>query len=473
MMLKKLFNIKIAYSIVFLSLIFWAFFAYFTMSQLITSQEVYAKLINISGKQRMLSQKTTLMVKRAAETKDKKLQEHLLELLELMKKDHDFLLRNLTSPSLENIYFQKPYDIDRKVKKYFTLLESFIKNKDITLISDIENYSFILLPNLDHAVYEFEKESEQKTYQLKKRELFILAGTLLTIILEALLIILPSIKRIESSEKELKDLNENLENKVQEQKEIILKEQEDKKRKEKFFFEQSKLLSMGEMIGNIAHQWRQPLSVISTAATGIKIKKELQSLNDEELLLFCDNINNNAQYLSRTIDDFRNFMKGSTEKTQFNLKNNIETFLELVRATIKIHNINVIQEIEEDINVKGYPDELVQCFINLFNNAKDALNESREKEKYLFITGKLADKHIIIEFKDNAGGIPLDIIDKIFEPYFTTKHPSLGTGLGLHMTYNLITKGMGGTIEVQNKKYLCEGKIRTGAVFTIKIPING
>ncbi len=243
------------------------------------------------------------------------------------------------------------------------------------------------------------------------------------------------------------------------------------KQNEKLLFEQSKMASLGEMIGNIAHQWRQPLSVISTAATGMKMQKEYNNLEDIDIDNICDLINKNAQYLSKTIDDFRNFIKGNREKTIFNLKDNIHSFLQLVEGSIKDNNIKVLLTLDEKITIDGYENELAQCFINIFKNAKDALiNIKNEDEKMIFISTIDKKDKAIIKIRDNALGIKEKILPKIFEPYFTTKHQSQGTGLGLHMTYNLIVDGMNGTIHANNVNYEYEYKNYSGVEFTIIIP---
>ena len=245
--------------------------------------------------------------------------------------------------------------------------------------------------------------------------------------------------------------------------------------------QQSKMVSMGEMIGNIAHQWRQPLSIISTASTGIKLQKEFNTLKDEDLYQMCDAINNNAQYLSKTIDDFKNFIKGDRTKEIFNLSNNINSFLNLVEGTIKNNNINIILNLQENIKIDGYENELIQCLINIFNNAKDVLKNicdksdstsCHEDNKYIFINTNTKGDTAVIKIKDSGGGIPADVLPYIFEPYFTTKHKSQGTGLGLHMTYNLIVDGMNGTIEANNLSYEYDGKEYVGAEFTIKLPLE-
>jgi len=252
----------------------------------------------------------------------------------------------------------------------------------------------------------------------------------------------------------------------------IKSEIKNNQKKERLLVQQSKMVSMGEMIGNIAHQWRQPLSVISTGATGMKMQKEYDLLKDEDFYKMCDDINNNAQYLSKTIDDFRNFIKGDRTKVVFDLKEDIDSFLHLVEGSIKSNNINMILDLDANINIDGYQNELIQCFINIFNNTKDAMKENKNDERYLFISSKKNEDNAIIIFRDNAGGIPENIIEKIFEPYFTTKNQSQGTGLGLHMTYNLIVDGMKGSIIASNVQYKHENIQYKGAEFTITLPLS-
>ncbi|MEA2019683.1 MAG: cache domain-containing protein [Campylobacterota bacterium] len=241
---------------------------------------------------------------------------------------------------------------------------------------------------------------------------------------------------------------------------------------EKLMHQQSKMVSMGEMIGNIAHQWRQPLSVISTAATGMKMQKEFGALEDEHFNKMCDAIDDNAQYLSKTIDDFKNFIKGERVKSVFNIKDEIGSFLNLVEGSIKSHHINLILDMKNDINIDGYQNELTQCLINIFNNAKDVLKELEEENRLLFITTSQENDNLIIKFKDSGGGIPDDIISKIFDPYFTTKHKSQGTGLGLNMTYQLITEGMGGKISASTVTYTYNDKSYIGAEFIVTLPLS-
>ena len=269
-------------------------------------------------------------------------------------------------------------------------------------------------------------------------------------------------KELENNEHKLQRLNENLEIKIKDE---VSKNRE----KDRVLFEQSKMAALGEMIGNIAHQWRQPLSAISTGVSSMQLQKELNLLTDDDFHNNCNSIVRNVDYLSKTIDDFRNFIRGNSKKEKFNIKQSIQSFLSIVSSYVKKDNIDIRLDIE-DIQITGLQNELNQCLINLFNNARDALSDKRE-DKYIFIKASKQKDQLKILFKDNAGGIKDTIIDKIFEPYFTTKHQSQGTGLGLHMTYKLIVDGMDGTINVHNETYIHEGKEYSGAVFEIIIPL--
>jgi polar amino acid transport system substrate-binding protein len=264
---------------------------------------------------------------------------------------------------------------------------------------------------------------------------------------------------------ELDKLNSSLEEKIKD-------EVEKNKLFQEKLFKADKLASMGEMMSNIAHQWRQPLSMISTVATGTKIQKEFGTLADEELVQNMDLINKNAQYLSETINDFRNFIKGDRKIKNYDLSTTINNFLHIIESTIKKDSINIILDLEKNIKIDGYPNELIQCLINIFNNAKDALEEIKQENPLIFISTALQNNIITISIKDNAGGIPQNIITKIYDPYFTTKHKSQGTGLGLHMTYKLIDEGMHGKIEAQNVEFGYENIIYKGAEFIISLNLN-
>ena len=235
--------------------------------------------------------------------------------------------------------------------------------------------------------------------------------------------------------------------------------------------QQEKLAAMGEMIGNIAHQWRQPLSVISTLATGLQTEQEIGILTDESLQESCRQINDNAQYLSGTIDDFRQFIKGDHARQKFKARELIDTLQNLLKGQLKSHQITLTASVEDDLEIYGYRNDLLQILINLVGNAKDALIETPEEDRLVTINIRRSDAGaVVIRVQDNGGGIDEAIIHRIFEPYFTTKHKSQGTGLGLHMVHRLVVEGMGGTIEAETATCTRAGSRTRGAAFTIYLP---
>mgnify|MGYP005986687075 CR=1 FL=1 len=242
------------------------------------------------------------------------------------------------------------------------------------------------------------------------------------------------------------------------------------KNKNYLLSQQSKMAAMGEMLGNIAHQWRQPLSVISTLATGTKIKKEMDTLSDKDLLDTMVNINETTQFLSNTIDDFRNFFNHNKIKTAFKVQDSIDRTLNLISAQFHNHEIIIIQDIEE-IEVYALENEFLQVLINILNNSRDVLIEKRKEDRLVFINIYKKNSDLIIKIKDNGYGVDNKAIEKIFEPYFTTKHKSQGTGIGLYMCEEIITKHMAGSIRVENSEFIYEDKEYRGAEFTIVIPI--
>jgi len=241
-------------------------------------------------------------------------------------------------------------------------------------------------------------------------------------------------------------------------------------KKQTILHQQSKMAAMGEMIGNIAHQWRQPLSTITTASSGMVLQKEMGILTDEFFFEASKKINTSAQHLSKTIDDFRNFFSPNRLKSKFFLKNTFSTTLDLISAQFNAKEITIIKNIE-DVELYSYENELIQALINIFNNSRDELLK-KEDERYIFIDVYKNNKNEVnIILKDNAGGIKEEFLDKIFEPYFTTKHQSQGTGIGLYMTEEIITKHLNGTIVVRNKEFIYNDKKYIGAEFKIKLKL--
>ena len=252
---------------------------------------------------------------------------------------------------------------------------------------------------------------------------------------------------------------------------ITLQKEQQKliKENEKILYQQSKMAAMGEMIGNIAHQWRQPLSVISVSASGIKLYQEEGLYSKEDSKDFIEAILNSTKYLSDTIDDFRNFYKEDLEKINFEVKKSIDKTINLLKTEFIKEDISVIYLGEPNIFIHGIENQFLQVTMNILNNAKDALIEKEIKNRHIFIDVYEENAKTYIEIQDNAGGVNEDIIEHVFEPYFTTKHKSLGTGIGLYMSEEIVTKQLNGKLSVYNKSINYKNVNYFGACFRIEI----
>lgn len=258
---------------------------------------------------------------------------------------------------------------------------------------------------------------------------------------------------------------------VQDMTDIKLIELENNKQ-QNLIYQQSKMATMGEMINNIAHQWKQPLSTISMISGSIRVDNELDSIEKDILTKSVDDIDNSIKYLSQTIDDFRNFFKPDKNvKNKFFFKYTIEKTLKLISYRLKISSIEVITDIE-DIELESIENQLIQVVINLLNNSKDAFDEHPNIErKLIFINGKKVNNNYIIKIYDNARGIPEEILPKIFQAYFTTKEET-GTGIGLYMSQEITHKLLNGSLEVSNLEYEYENIKYNGACFMISLNIS-
>ena len=252
---------------------------------------------------------------------------------------------------------------------------------------------------------------------------------------------------------------------------ITLQKEQQKliKENEKILYQQSKMAAMGEMIGNIAHQWRQPLSVISVSASGIKLYQEEGLYSKEDSKDFIEAILHSTKYLSDTIDDFRNFYKDDLEKSDFEVKKSIDKTINLLNTEFIKEEIEVVYLGESNLFIHGIENQFLQVIMNILNNAKDALVEKDIKNRHIFIDLYKKNDKTYIEIQDNAGGVNEDIIEHVFEPYFTTKHKSLGTGIGLYMSEEIVTKQLNGKLFVYNKSINYKNIDYFGACFKIKI----
>lgn len=267
------------------------------------------------------------------------------------------------------------------------------------------------------------------------------------------------------------DANDNVKNIVIFMVDITKKNnlETERNNKNKLLYQQSKMASIAQIIGDIIHQWRQTLSILSTASTGIKLKKEMGLLEDKELISTMDLINNSSQDLSQTIDDFRNFLNPQKNKNEkINILQTFDQTLKILNVEFLSKNITIIKNID-DIEIVSLENELILVFINILNNSIEALAKQASKDKLIFIDCHKKNNYLIIDIKDNANGINEAIINEVFELYFSTKTLSIDSGIGLYMTSQIISNLLNGEISVKNEKFIHENKEYFGAKFTIKL----
>ncbi|WP_421716276.1 ATP-binding protein [Arcobacter arenosus] len=239
-------------------------------------------------------------------------------------------------------------------------------------------------------------------------------------------------------------------------------------KKDRILFQQNKMASMGEMLNNIAHQWRQPLSSISSLASGLRIKGELKLVEENDINYTCEKILNNTNYISQTIEDFRNFFKEKKDQEEFGLKKSIDESLNLLKDRLIALSITTVIKIDEKIKLYSFKSEFQQALLNIINNSIDAFIKNNSKEKIIFITFNKD----TLRIKDTAGGVDEKIIEKIFEPYFTTKHQSQGTGIGLYMTQEILVKHMNCKLSISNKNFTYKDKKLKGLAFDISFDLK-
>ncbi|MCG3651087.1 HAMP domain-containing histidine kinase [Aliarcobacter butzleri] len=264
--------------------------------------------------------------------------------------------------------------------------------------------------------------------------------------------------KIEKLISQEKKLNTELEEKV-------IVETSKQKEQEQLLIQQTRLAAMGEMIGNIAHQWRQPLNALGLILQNLKFSYEIGELDEKMIDKSVKKATMLTENMSKTIDDFRNFFRPNKAKENFKINEGITKAVELIESTFEHNNIKLEKDfVSSDIEFFGFANEFSQVILNLLTNAKDAVLENKIENPLIIIQTKIDDEYIYISIKDNGLGIKDEIINKIFEPYFTTKDEGKGTGIGLYMSKIIIENNMNGKIEVKNEQ--------NGANVIIKLPIK-
>ena len=231
--------------------------------------------------------------------------------------------------------------------------------------------------------------------------------------------------------------------------------------KERMLIQQSRQAAMGEMIGNIAHQWRQPLNALGLTVQRLEVLYDIGQFSQELLSQSVRSSMQLIQHMSQTIDDFRNYFSPDKEIKEFKVSEAVTNTLSLIGDSFKNEHIGIEFIERHDPLINGYQNEFAQALLNILINARDALKERGNDHPRVTITTSSADGCAVITIADNAGGIPPEIMGKIFDPYFTTKGPKHGTGVGLFMSKTIIEKNMGGSLTVCN--------VADGAQFRIEV----
>lgn len=258
------------------------------------------------------------------------------------------------------------------------------------------------------------------------------------------------------AEQELKTLNQTLERRVEEE---IIKSRE----KDHILIQQSRLASMGEMVHNIAHQWRQPLNTLALVLSNLKDDFHFGTLTEASLNSDIDRARRLLEKMSTTVDEFRDFFRPDREQTPFDLGEAIRQAISIVDATFSNNRIELVTELPSGLVALGFPAQFSQAILNILVNAKEAiLSKERNAHTIRICLASQADS-AVIEIEDSGGGMPPEVLERVFEPYFTTKEQ--GSGIGLYMAKMIIERNMNGRIAAENGE--------EGARFTITLPLSG
>jgi len=250
-------------------------------------------------------------------------------------------------------------------------------------------------------------------------------------------------EKLVQQQAQLEELNQTLEKRVNEAiTELRLKDEQ--------LLQQSRHAAMGEMLNNIAHQWRQPLNNIAIYAQSMQLLKAEDELTDEQIQHDVTHIMEIIRYMSKTIDDFRTFFRNEKQKSPFSINAAVSSAISFVSAQMDHYGITCQLVVQKDVTINGYRAEYIQVVLNILNNAIDVLNHADNLDRQIVITISEEADSAILSIQDTGGGIAPEVMPHIFEPYFTTKGPGSGTGIGLYMAKTIIEKHMAGSLSARN-----------------------
>lgn len=449
-------SLRAKYTFALILVAVYALLFHTTTITLVKSHDKYAQDINLVAKEQMLTAKIIYCINYMSHHEanghktslNKAVEE--FEQTELILKEKGYIFEEESKKE----YLQS-------VKQFLNIFEDREDYKQDDKIEEInvflqKKYDF-LIKNIGDYTLAIQKESEKSTQNIVFIKILLLILLLLLLAFEAFFIFLPTENEIKAKTKELEDINKDLQERVMDE---VYKNRE----KTIQIIQQSKLAQMGEMLNMIAHQWRQPLASISAISGTLSLDIMMDNYKADFFQAKLNSIDELANYLSRTIDDFRNFFKNDKKLEHGELKDIVEKSFKIIAPCIETKNITISTDIDDDIFVYTYITEIKQVLLNIIKNAEDVLLEKNIANATIWVKGRKDEKYAELTIEDNGGGISDEIMSKIFEPYFSTKKDKEGTGIGLYMSKMIIEEHCKGKINVQNGSH--------GAKFTINIPLD-
>ena len=431
---------------------------FFVQREMLSAQKDAAWLVNTSGKQRMTSQKLFRYLFEAAALPKRRNVSITMDTYEQMMENHEMLLSRL---------LEEPNSISYQDKAIYTLyfgdrgLNALVRNfqdhferfpvhgANLQAVETLlDDHGTQLLNRFEEAVDEYQRLSERRIARLMVVEQVLAFLMVLLIVLEGFFIFRPAILEVYRENLFLRRHRQNLERRVK--REVRMRQDQ-----ERLFIQRSKLAEMGEMLNNIAHQWKQPLNILSLAAGDIK--EELERHDLEHTKESLEELFTQIRFMSKTIDNFRNFYQPDRKAQHFCPAEAIASVAGILERVLKQNDLSVRIEGATACRIEGYENEFKQIVLNLLNNAKDAINEARQKTGddkpgELIFRLEQKDDRLVIYAEDNGPGIDESVAEKIFNPYFSTKHDKGGTGIGLYMIRTILVRHFGGDIQLRPSK---------------------
>ncbi len=432
--------------------------SYIVISNIITTQKDGARLINISGKQRMFTQKVLTSYYKSMYLGNSKF---IMQTFGQIDKNNKFLIKKLqdkNSLSYDDIFIKELFFKKKGILETYDLYK-----KKVVLKEGVEKTCKELFSLYDEVTSYYQDKLTRKVETLLLYETVIFIISLLTVILEGTYIFRPAIIGVYEKHNELKNINSNLNEKANEQLNIL-------REQEQILIQKTKMAEMGEMLSDISHQWKQPLTILSMLLETIELELEEEYISKEQIDSDLQEAFKLIKHMHQTIEDFKNFYRPDTSKRTFNIYNAVNDVIKMEKTSLNCHTIELsFNSSYKGTLFHGFESQFKQVLLTIINNAIEQITLNIESQKQAKDSGKIDidiekdNKNVKIHISDNAGGIDQNIIAKIFNPYFTTKNDNGGSGIGLYMSKTILEKNFHGSVQVLN--------VADGASFIITIPL--